>query len=43
MLAADPEEWRREAALIPDHLATFGDRAPAALWEEHRALVARLG
>jgi phosphoenolpyruvate carboxykinase (GTP) len=39
----DPEEWRAEAALIHDHLVTFGDRLPAALAEELDDLCARLG
>ncbi|RKN07669.1 phosphoenolpyruvate carboxykinase (GTP) [Streptomyces radicis] len=42
LLEVDPDVWRREAELIPDHLRTFGDRTPDGLWEEHRALVERL-
>ncbi|RKN46974.1 phosphoenolpyruvate carboxykinase (GTP) [Streptomyces hoynatensis] len=42
LLEVDPEVWREEAALIPGHLRTFGDRTPAGLWEEYRALAARL-
>ncbi|WP_374118455.1 phosphoenolpyruvate carboxykinase (GTP) [Streptomyces sp. 8L] len=43
LLTVDKEIWREEAGLIPAHLATFGDHAPAALWDEYRALVQRLG
>ncbi|HEY3871237.1 MAG TPA: phosphoenolpyruvate carboxykinase (GTP) [Actinocrinis sp.] len=43
LLAVDPEVWRREAALIPEHFERFGDHLPAGLWEEHADLVARLG
>jgi phosphoenolpyruvate carboxykinase (GTP) len=38
----DPEVWAEEAALIPSHYEMFGERLPAALWEEHAALVERL-
>jgi phosphoenolpyruvate carboxykinase (GTP) len=43
LFSVDREVWREEAALIPSHLATFGDHTPAGLWEEYRALVDRLG
>ncbi|MFF0723331.1 phosphoenolpyruvate carboxykinase (GTP) [Streptomyces sp. NPDC004134] len=43
LLSVDPEVWREEAALIPAHLDTFGDRTPKELWDEYRALVNRLG
>ncbi|MFI8926283.1 phosphoenolpyruvate carboxykinase (GTP) [Streptomyces sp. NPDC053474] len=43
LLTVDKEVWREEAALVPDHLDTFGDRTPKELWDEYRALVARLG
>jgi phosphoenolpyruvate carboxykinase (GTP) len=43
LLSVDPEVWRREAELIPAHFERFGDHLPVALWEEHRALAARLG
>jgi phosphoenolpyruvate carboxykinase (GTP) len=43
LLTVDPEVWREEAALIPEHLSTFGDHTPPELWAEHRALVDRLG
>nr|WP_066371592.1 phosphoenolpyruvate carboxykinase (GTP) [Herbidospora mongoliensis] len=43
LLSVDREVWREEAALIPGHFETFGDHLPEGLWEEYRALVARLG
>ncbi|MEW2546007.1 phosphoenolpyruvate carboxykinase (GTP) [Streptomyces sp. NPDC047002] len=43
LLTVDKEVWREEAGLIPEHLDTFGDHTPAALWDEYRALVKRLG
>ncbi|MGN5633186.1 phosphoenolpyruvate carboxykinase (GTP) [Streptomyces sp. AC154] len=43
LLKVDKEVWREEAALIPEHLNTFGDHAPKELWDEYRALVRRLG
>lgn len=43
ILAVDKDVWRDEAALIPEHLNTFGDHTPTALWDEYRSLVKRLG
>ena len=43
LLSVDIDVWRDEAALIPQHLETFGDHTPKELWDEYRALVARLG
>ncbi|ORT61086.1 phosphoenolpyruvate carboxykinase (GTP) [Streptomyces sp. CB03238] len=43
LLKVDTEVWREEAALIPEHLNTFGDHTPKELWDEYRSLVARLG
>ncbi|MGP3985378.1 phosphoenolpyruvate carboxykinase (GTP) [Streptomyces sp. 3N207] len=43
VLAVDKDVWRDEAALIPEHLNTFGDHTPRALWDEYQALVQRLG
>jgi phosphoenolpyruvate carboxykinase (GTP) len=43
LLAVDPDVWRHEAELIPAHFQRFGDHLPRALWEEHQALVDRLG
>ena len=43
LLTVDTEVWREEAALVPEHLNTFGDHTPKELWDEYRALVSRLG
>ncbi|MEU7313412.1 phosphoenolpyruvate carboxykinase (GTP) [Streptomyces sp. NPDC007083] len=43
VLAVDKEVWRDEAALVPEHLNTFGEHTPKALWDEYRSLVERLG
>ncbi|SCK26591.1 phosphoenolpyruvate carboxykinase (GTP) [Streptomyces sp. WMMB 322] len=43
VLEVDKEVWRDEAALVPEHLNTFGDHTPKELWDEYRALVERLG
>ncbi|MEE1771503.1 phosphoenolpyruvate carboxykinase (GTP) [Streptomyces sp. JV185] len=43
LLNVDKEVWREEAALVPEHLNTFGDHTPKELWDEYRALVERLG
>ncbi|MER6460373.1 phosphoenolpyruvate carboxykinase (GTP) [Streptomyces sp. NPDC001288] len=43
LLSVDKEVWREEAALVPDHLNTFGEHTPKELWDEYRALVERLG
>jgi phosphoenolpyruvate carboxykinase (GTP) len=43
LLEVDPAVWREEAALIASHYGKFADRLPAGLWEEHAALVERLG
>ena len=42
LLSVDTEIWKQEAGLIPEFFAQFGDHLPAALTEEHAALVARL-
>jgi len=42
LLSVDVETWKREAALLPDHLETFGAHTPKELWEEYNALVDRL-
>jgi phosphoenolpyruvate carboxykinase (GTP) len=39
----DAEVWREEAALIPPFYDKFGDRTPAELWAQYKALVQRLG
>jgi phosphoenolpyruvate carboxykinase (GTP) len=43
LLTVDKDVWREEAALVPEHLNTFGDHTPKELWDEYRALVERLG
>ena len=43
LLSVDPEIWRQEAALIPEHLELFGEHLPKELWEEYESLVERLG
>ncbi|MFD4011873.1 phosphoenolpyruvate carboxykinase (GTP) [Streptomyces albidoflavus] len=43
LLTVDKGAWREEAALVPDHFDTFGDHTPKELWDEHQALVERLG
>jgi phosphoenolpyruvate carboxykinase (GTP) len=43
LLSVDPEIWRQEAALIPEHLELFGEHLPKELWEEYENLVERLG
>jgi phosphoenolpyruvate carboxykinase (GTP) len=40
--SVDAEVWREEAALIPAFYERFGDRLPAALWDQYEALVERL-
>ena len=42
LLDVDAGVWVEEAALIPDFYRRFGERLPAALWDQHAALVARL-
>jgi phosphoenolpyruvate carboxykinase (GTP) len=39
----DTAAWKEEAALIPAFYERFGDRLPAELWAQHKALVERLG
>ncbi|MFR9674432.1 phosphoenolpyruvate carboxykinase (GTP) [Streptomyces sp. TR06-5] len=43
LLAVDKKVWRDEAALVPEHLNTFGEHTPKELWDEYHALVERLG
>src|SRR6266566_1844971 len=35
LLSVDTGTWQQEAALIAEHLATFGRRLPEQLWEQH--------
>ncbi|GHB46035.1 phosphoenolpyruvate carboxykinase [GTP] [Streptomyces cirratus] len=43
LLTVDKEVWRDEAALVPEHLNTYGDHTPKELWDQYHALVERLG
>jgi phosphoenolpyruvate carboxykinase (GTP) len=42
LLTVDPAIWAQEAELIPAFYERFGSQLPAELWDEYRALVARL-
>jgi phosphoenolpyruvate carboxykinase (GTP) len=42
LLSVDPEDWRREAALVAQHYEKFGDRLPPALMAQLKALGERL-
>jgi phosphoenolpyruvate carboxykinase (GTP) len=42
LLNVDPAIWAKEAALIPEFYEGFGDHLPEGLWQEYRALLARL-
>ena len=41
-LVVDADAWRRELPTIREHFERFGDRLPAALWDELDALAGRL-
>jgi phosphoenolpyruvate carboxykinase (GTP) len=43
LLSVEPEVWAEEAALIPEFYEKFGDHLPAELWDQHAALIRRLG
>jgi phosphoenolpyruvate carboxykinase (GTP) len=42
LLSVDTEVWKKEASLMPEYFAQFGDRLPQAIKDEHAALVERL-
>ena len=42
LLSVDPDVWSEEASLMPEYFAQFGDHLPAAITQEHAALVERL-
>ena len=42
LLKVDPAEWQGELQGMKEHLERFGDRLPARIWEEYRALEERL-
>ncbi len=43
LLTVDPAEWTAEAEEHRAWLATFGERLPSALWDEHARLASSLG
>ena len=43
LLSVDAETWKAEAALIFEHLRTFGDHLPNPLWDQYTDLLDRLG
>ncbi|MFD7626081.1 phosphoenolpyruvate carboxykinase (GTP) [Streptomyces sp. NPDC059851] len=43
LLTVDKKVWREEAALVPEHLNTYGTHTPKELWDQYHALVERLG
>ena len=42
LLSVDADVWSQEASLMPEYFAKFGDHLPAAISQEHAALVERL-
>ena len=38
-----PQAWQHEADQIPEYFEIFGEHLPERLWDEHEALVDRLG
>jgi phosphoenolpyruvate carboxykinase (GTP) len=42
LLSVDADVWKKEAALMPEYFAQFGDRLPQAITDEHQALLERL-
>jgi hypothetical protein len=43
LLAVEPREWRREAEHIAEYLTGLGGQVPTELWEQHQALLRRVG
>ena len=43
LLSAETTTWKPEAALIFEHLRTFGDHLPGPLWDQYSDLLRRLG
>jgi phosphoenolpyruvate carboxykinase (GTP) len=43
LLSVDATTWKREAAVIFEHLRTFGDYLPSALWDQYTDLLHWLG
>ena len=42
LTGVDLDVWDEEASLVAPHYEKFGDRLPKRLWDEHKALLARL-
>ena len=42
LLGVDLDVWDEEAALVKPHYEKFGAKLPKRLWDEHKALLARL-
>ncbi|MBL8530582.1 MAG: phosphoenolpyruvate carboxykinase (GTP) [Hyphomonadaceae bacterium] len=42
LLGVDLDVWEEEAALVAPHYEKFGAKLPKRLWDEHKALLARL-
>jgi phosphoenolpyruvate carboxykinase (GTP) len=42
LTGVDLDVWDEEASLVVPHYEKFGDRLPKRLWDEHKALLARL-
>ena len=42
LTGADLDVWDEEASLVVPHYEKFGERLPKRLWNEHKALLARL-
>jgi phosphoenolpyruvate carboxykinase (GTP) len=42
LLGVDLDVWDEEAALVTPHYEKFGAKLPKRLWDEHKALLARL-
>ncbi|HRO04987.1 MAG TPA: phosphoenolpyruvate carboxykinase domain-containing protein, partial [Terricaulis sp.] len=42
LLGVDLDVWDEEASLVVPHYEKFGAKLPKRLWDEHKALLARL-
>jgi phosphoenolpyruvate carboxykinase (GTP) len=43
LLSVSTETWKAEAALIAEHLRTFGSHLPSTFWDQYNDLLRRLG
>ena len=43
LFALDPQSWKAEADMTQEYFGQFGDRVPAAMWDQLAALRERLG